>query len=105
LLSPDSIQEGEEENISVVAQGMPLRIGYVERIAPGLTNRYFQMHCRVCHHFFFLSFGFCNIKKSMVSNGPFFFLICYSKKNLACQKTETLTCAVSELVILGKLYH
>jgi hypothetical protein len=23
--------------------------------------------------FFFLSFGFCNIKKSMVSNGPFFF--------------------------------
>jgi hypothetical protein len=39
LLSPDSIQEGEEENISVVAQGIPLRIGYVERIAPGLTNR------------------------------------------------------------------
>jgi hypothetical protein len=38
LLSPDSIQEGEE-NISVVAQGIPLRIGYVERIAPGLTNR------------------------------------------------------------------
>jgi hypothetical protein len=39
LLSPDSIQEGEEENISVVAQGIPLRIEYVERIAPGLTNR------------------------------------------------------------------
>jgi hypothetical protein len=39
LLSPDSIQEEEEENISVVAQGIPLRIGYVERIAPGLTNR------------------------------------------------------------------
>jgi hypothetical protein len=39
LLSPDSIQEGEEENIGVVAQGIPLRIGYVERIAPGLTNR------------------------------------------------------------------
>jgi hypothetical protein len=39
LLSSDSIQEGEEENISVVAQGIPLRIGYVERIAPGLTNR------------------------------------------------------------------
>jgi hypothetical protein len=38
LLSPDSIQEGEEENISVVAQGIPLRIGCVERIAPGLTN-------------------------------------------------------------------
>jgi hypothetical protein len=39
LLSPDSIQEWEEENISVVAQRIPLRIGYVERIAPGLTNR------------------------------------------------------------------
>jgi hypothetical protein len=39
LLSPDSIQEEEEENISVVAPGIPLRIGYVERIAPGLTNR------------------------------------------------------------------
>jgi hypothetical protein len=39
LLSPDSIQEEEEDNISVVAQGIPLRIGYVERIAPGLTNR------------------------------------------------------------------
>jgi hypothetical protein len=25
LLSPDSIQEGEEKNISVVAQGIPLR--------------------------------------------------------------------------------
>jgi hypothetical protein len=40
LLSPDSIQEGEEENmLSMVAQGIPLRIGYVERIAPGLINR------------------------------------------------------------------
>jgi hypothetical protein len=39
LLSPDSIQEGEEKNISMVAQGIPLRIvGYVERILPGLTN-------------------------------------------------------------------
>jgi hypothetical protein len=51
LLSPDSIQEGEEKNISVVAQGIPLRIvGYVERIVvivPGLTNRQFQMHFRV----------------------------------------------------------
>jgi hypothetical protein len=48
LFSPDSIQEGEEENISVVAQGIPLRIvGYVERIVPGLTNRQFQMHFRV----------------------------------------------------------
>jgi hypothetical protein len=35
LLSPDSIQEGEEKDISVVAQGIPLRIvGYVERIVP-----------------------------------------------------------------------
>jgi hypothetical protein len=33
LLSPDSIQEGEEEKISVVAPGILLRIvGYVERI-------------------------------------------------------------------------
>jgi hypothetical protein len=48
LLSPDSIQEGEEKNISVVAQGIPLRIvGYVERIVPGLTNRQFQMHFKV----------------------------------------------------------
>jgi hypothetical protein len=36
--------------------------------------------------FFFLSFGFCNIKKSMVSNGRFFFLICYSKKILPVRK-------------------
>jgi hypothetical protein len=43
LLSPDSIQEGEEENISVVAQGIPLRIGYVEWIAPGLTNTHQQI--------------------------------------------------------------
>jgi hypothetical protein len=48
LLSPDSIQEGEEKNISVVVQGIPLRIvGYVERIVPGLTNIQFQMHFRV----------------------------------------------------------
>jgi hypothetical protein len=33
LLSLDSIHEGEEKNISVVAQGIPLRIvGYIERI-------------------------------------------------------------------------
>jgi hypothetical protein len=37
---------------SVVGQGIPLRIGYVERIAPGLTNRQFQMHCRVSHSSF-----------------------------------------------------
>jgi hypothetical protein len=31
LLSPDSIQEGEEKNITMVAQEIPLRIvGYVE---------------------------------------------------------------------------
>jgi hypothetical protein len=48
LLSPDSIQEGEEENINVFAEGIPLRIvGYVERIAPGLPSRQFQMHVRV----------------------------------------------------------
>jgi hypothetical protein len=48
LLSPDSIQEREEENINVVAQGIPLRIvGYVERIVPGLTNRQCRMHFRV----------------------------------------------------------
>jgi hypothetical protein len=48
LLSPDSIQEGEEKNISVIAQGIPLRIvEYVERIVPGLTNRQFQMHFRI----------------------------------------------------------
>jgi hypothetical protein len=67
LLSPDSIQEGEEKNISVVAQGIPLRIvGYVERIVvivPGLTNR--QMHFRVSR----LSFeNFIPIIQNIIKN-------------------------------------
>jgi hypothetical protein len=48
LLPLDSVQEGEEEDISGSTRINLLRIvGYVEWIVLGLTNRQFQMHFRV----------------------------------------------------------